>query len=384
MTNKVTENELRSGNPDPSESATPIAPNVESDDPNRKVGSQNALKPEDQMMWTFLTSIPAGLTTICAIPAKGGNPTGKTFDLPTEAGEAVEWASSRNAMGKGVYWTVNPSLSRLAKKPRKSDISHGRFLHRDIDPSKDPTVPYADRHAVIEAEIESFRNKQPVPTIIIDSGHGCYPIYLLELPADEATTEEANRQIGRNDGDGTWNIDRLLRLPGSVNWPQPKKVSQKGYPNAAVMCRLLRIGTERYAIDLFLKPFDDPKSSSVTTVVTAAEVASIDIESLPIELQGKIKVDSPDGQRSEVFHHVVCWLGDLGYAVDFIVLLLQEWPNGIAAKYQDRLGDEVQRSFAKRVMSLKIRSQRTYGQPDRCLPSKQMSIPTPMRLTMAS
>jgi P4 family phage/plasmid primase-like protien len=353
MTNKVTENEPRSGNTASSESNAPIASSIESDDSNRKACSPNALKPDDEMMCTFLTSIPAGLTTICAIPAKGGNPTGKTFDLPAEAGAAVEWASSRNAKGNGVYWTVNPSLSRIAKKPKKTDIAHGRFLHRDIDPSKDPTVPYADRHAVIEAEIESFRHKQPVPTIIIDSGHGCYPIYLLERPADEATTEEANRQIGRNDGDGTWNIDRLLRLPGSVNWPQPKKVSHKGYPSEAVMCTLLRCGMESYSIDLFLKPTADQEDPFVTSMVIAAEVATIDIQSLPKVLQRKIKIDPPDGERSEVFHHVVCWLGDLGYAVDCIVLLLQSWPSGIAVKYQDRLGEEVQRSFAKRKESVK-------------------------------
>jgi putative DNA primase/helicase len=316
----------------------------------------HVLVPNSEVMESFFTILPPGLTTLCRIPAKGGSPTGKTFSLPEEVDEAVTWAQGSNAKGNGVYWTVNPSTSRVSKKPKKTDIAHGRLLHRDIDPSKDASIPYEHRRAEILAKIEMFSETEPVPTIIIDSGHGCYPIYLLDAPADQATTEAANMHIGRDDGDGTWNIDRLLRLPGTINWPQPSKVKNKGYPNEAVMCRLVRCGTEIYSVTDFLPPNDEASAPADEASEKPRCAGPVDFSALPEELQQAVKNGAVEGDRSEVFHHVVCKLGDLGHSVEAIVELLQAWPTGIAQKYLDRLKEEVSRSYGKR----KEKTQNTY------------------------
>ena len=310
---------------------------------------QNQLiTPDSGIMTTFFGRLPAGLTTLCYIPAKGGAPTGATFSLPDEVNDAVTWAKKWNAMGYGIYWTVNPSRTRLRKKPKKTDIVHGRLLHRDIDPSKDASIPYEKRHAAILHKIEMFKETNPVPTIIIDSGHGFYPIYLLDAPADEVPTEAANKHIGRDDGDGTWNIDRLLRLPGSINWPQPKKVKHYAYPNIPVMCRLVRCGDEKYAVTDFLPIISEHKSNDDEPDGDIICDDPVSFNTLPNELKQLVKDGVPEGDRSEAFHKAVCWLGDLGYSADAIVTLLQAYPAGIAAKYIDRLPDEVKRCYAKR------------------------------------
>jgi P4 family phage/plasmid primase-like protien len=308
----------------------------------------NQLIPDKAKIAEFLSHLPEGLTTFCSIPAAGGAPSGLTFDLPYDIEAAAEWGYAQNIRLRGVYWSVNPSTSRLSKKPSKSDIAHGRFLHRDIDPSKDPSIPYLKRHADILAKIEMFQETEPVPAIIIDSGHGCYPIYRLDVPADKNATEAANQYIGRDDGDGTWNIDRLLRLPGTINWPQQRKVEKYGYPEEAVMCRLVRAGNETYPIADFLPPETLEHQPQAKLVTPQCGNTAISLDSLPNELRLKIVSGAPEGERSDTFHHVICWLGDLDYSVDAIVALLQAWPTGIAEKYIERLQPEVERSYAKR------------------------------------
>jgi hypothetical protein len=55
----------------------------------------------------------------------------------------------------------------------------------------------------------------------------------------------------------------------------------------------------------------------------------------------------PEGGRSEAFQRVVNHLAAHGYGVDEIVATLALHPHGIAAKYEGRLRQEVERSFSK-------------------------------------
>jgi hypothetical protein len=55
----------------------------------------------------------------------------------------------------------------------------------------------------------------------------------------------------------------------------------------------------------------------------------------------------PQGQRSEAFNYVVCQLAAQGLDVDEIEARLRKYPGGIAAKYWNRLRQEIERSFAK-------------------------------------
>ena len=60
-----------------------------------------------------------------------------------------------------------------------------------------------------------------------------------------------------------------------------------------------------------------------------------------------IKNGSPEGRRSEDFNRVVWALAGMGRTVQEIEQRLAKYPNGIAAKYADRLRSEIERCFVK-------------------------------------
>ena len=67
------------------------------------------------------------------------------------------------------------------------------------------------------------------PTLVIDSGNGLQPIWLLEVPIEgtpeyRAAAEELCARIEAALGaKGTHNVDRLLRVPGTRNYPNARK-----------------------------------------------------------------------------------------------------------------------------------------------------------------
>jgi hypothetical protein len=60
-----------------------------------------------------------------------------------------------------------------------------------------------------------------------------------------------------------------------------------------------------------------------------------------------IKNGAPEGARSELFQKVVWNLAGKGWSIDQIIDELARYPNGIAAKYANRLNIEVNRSYEK-------------------------------------
>jgi hypothetical protein len=65
------------------------------------------------------------------------------------------------------------------------------------------------------------------------------------------------------------------------------------------------------------------------------------------DYDGIIRNGVPDGQRSEAFQSVVWHLAGKGLSADDITDELARYPNGIGAKYADRLHEEVLRSYGK-------------------------------------
>jgi hypothetical protein len=128
--------------------------------------------------------------------------------------KATAWAVSQNQSGRGLYWTVNVVREGLDKKPTKRDIQAARFLHVDIDP------PF-DRAELLDGLASS---KAP-PSFIIDSGNGLQAFWRLDYAAENLpAVEDLNRRLSSVfGGDHCHNIDRLLRLPGTVNYPNAKK-----------------------------------------------------------------------------------------------------------------------------------------------------------------
>jgi putative DNA primase/helicase len=170
--------------------------------------------PNAGLVERFIASSIGNDIHLVAIPPDG-TPEGRWFGEDAQA--AAAWALDRNRGGAGLYWTVNSVRPGLGKKPKKSDITAARFLHIDIDP------PF-DRAETIERLLSA---RFP-PSFILDSGNGLQAFWRLEyaaenLPAVEDLNKRAAVEYG---GDHCHNIDRLMRLPGTVNFPNALKRSK--------------------------------------------------------------------------------------------------------------------------------------------------------------
>jgi hypothetical protein len=133
--------------------------------------------------------------------------------------EGLAWIEKLNVDGFNAYWTVNAVKPLCHKKPGKADITHARFVHVDIDPPK--TGGAFNKPAIIGAMAEL----RTPPSFIIDSGGGLQGFWRLDAPCENlAAIEGINLQVRDfYDADACQNIDRLMRVPGTVNWPDAKK-----------------------------------------------------------------------------------------------------------------------------------------------------------------
>jgi hypothetical protein len=147
---------------------------------------------------------------------------------------ALQFAIERNMAGRNIYWSVNQVRPGLHKKPTKADIISGRFAHVDIDPPKDGSAFNKS------AELAKLEKLPCRPTFVIDSGGGIQAFWYLAYwgRASLLQLERANRQIrDQCGGDNCQNIDRVMRVPGTVNWPDPRKRERGRVPVVSTIMR---------------------------------------------------------------------------------------------------------------------------------------------------
>ena len=180
------------------------------------------------MIADFLNKYRAGgpWLLVSISPDKKGSPVAATF---SDAAEAEAWALAQNKINN-VYLSVNPTSKPLNKKPNKADIARLEWLHVDVDPRAGED--FEEERARIKSLLNGGMPKDiPAPSLVIDSGGGFWGLWRLAEPLDlngdpekiaqaEAFNIELANRLG---GDHCHNVDRIARLPGTVNWPDAKK-----------------------------------------------------------------------------------------------------------------------------------------------------------------
>jgi len=129
-----------------------------------------------------------------------------------------------------IYWTVNRPMGELSKRAEKTDIAAAHFLHVDIDPRGGGEGLKHERERILKL-ISDPPAPIPRPTAVIFSGGGYQGLWRLTEPfvidGDVSKAEEIesyNRQLEQAFGaDACHNVDRILRLVGTVNFPSAKK-----------------------------------------------------------------------------------------------------------------------------------------------------------------
>jgi hypothetical protein len=160
---------------------------------------------------------PGGPWHLVAI--KDGTIIGQTFTGP----DAMRpWLDKRQG-NSNLYFHVN----RLRRKPRKGkatkqDVTEAEYLHVDVDDLRPETL-------------ERLRNHQPAPTAIINSGGGYQGFWKLVEPSGNLDRVESCNKVLATlfGGDNCHNIDRIMRVPGTVNVLSKKKIERGRAPALA-------------------------------------------------------------------------------------------------------------------------------------------------------
>lgn len=185
------------------------------------------LTPDIATIRQFVTMLAdeGGQVHLVAIDSRGQRPV-RGQDFGRDASEALNFAVECNRERANIYWTVNLVRDGVHKKPAKADIVASRFAHVDIDPPKDGG-PFDKAKEVARLE----RLSCP-PSFILDSGGGLQAFWRLSEVATSLDDLEALNCAIRDacGGDNCQNIDRIMRVPGTVNWLDARKRARGRIP----------------------------------------------------------------------------------------------------------------------------------------------------------
>lgn len=151
---------------------------------------------------------------------------------PSQHEEVRAWLEEKGK-DHNLYFAVNPTSRMMSKKAEKEDISTMEYLHVDIDQRPGEEFE-AEIQRALRITTEALPDGIPEPTFVIHSGGGVHAYWRLEQPfpidGDPGKCAEAERYNQQMEvefgGDHCWNIDRIMRLPGTLNRPDQKKIDK--------------------------------------------------------------------------------------------------------------------------------------------------------------
>ena len=151
-----------------------------------------------------------------------------TFELD-EIDKLKAWLT-KHGKSENIYFSVNPTRYPVFKKAERADIAKLAWLHVDVDPRAGEDLA-EEQARILRLFKEDLPEGIPEPTCVVFSGGGYQGFWALtdpmELDGDVALCEKAklyNLQIEQAfDADACHNVDRIMRLPGTVNRPDEKK-----------------------------------------------------------------------------------------------------------------------------------------------------------------
>ena len=264
-----------------------------------------------------------------------------------------EWIEARNNQ-RNLYWSVNEVVGRLTSKASREDIKSVRFLHVDIDPRAGEDIEQERKRA-----LKALTGFIPKPNCIIFSGGGYQGFWRLADPiqvdGDLTSAEEAKRYNMQLEtvfsADTCHNIDRIMRLPGTINLPDAKKKAKGRKPELAsvtyfdsgqwandqfTMARKVQAAGESFTpqvqVSGNIPRLDDVQDIDGHATSTVSDKCKI------IIVQGH-DPDEPNkygNSRSEWLFSVCCSLVRAGVSNDMIYSVITDPDFGISASVLDK------------------------------------------------
>ncbi len=279
---------------------------------------------------------PGGPWHLVAI-ALGGRTEAQTFDR-SDVASMRHWIDQRQGKAN-LYFSVNQLRPEVRNaKAKKTDVVAAVALHVDIDSNDQKTLEALDRFS-------------PKATVVVSSGGGYQPFWLLDQPcADLERVERCNLALAHAlGGDNCHNADRIMRLPGTLNIPNAKKRAAGRTTTLASVVDELTDWTRRYPIDQFSEAEDTPSAGVV--VIPTGEVSLVDVDALPIQVNEVTRnliiigddTDAPIGSegarypsRSEALFRVVCDLVRANCSPMTVAGIILNPVHGISASVLDK------------------------------------------------
>lgn len=262
----------------------------------------------------------------------------------TDKAAAMAWAQARNAEGQNVYFTINEVRPGLNTKATKADIARVRFAHVDIDP---PKVGVWDKEAALIALLAQN------PSVVIDSGNGWQGLWRLNRSVPHSEVEEINRGIAHALGadDRVWNVDRLFRVPGTVNYPSAAK---RALGRVATRSDLV-IDEPGLWYDPAALAAHYPAPARKSAEVAEVELGEWEVFDPPIPsdaLRDLLWAEVPPGSRSEHAARLAHHMGREGYSLEQIMGTLMNpcWP--WAGTIHDQVDPE--RQARRKLMGVRV------------------------------
>lgn len=202
--------------------------------------------PDTQAAIAFLSAFhpeTPWVVTAIEVDRKGIETATFSGTLASRRASAAEWVERRNGR-QNLYFMVNPPRRELTSKAAKTDVAALAWLHVDVDPRAEPGLDLAQEQARIHALLagDAYPRGMPEPSFVVFTGGGYAAFYRLREPVplrpdDVAHAEELERYNKHLElvfgGDHCFNIDRIMRLPGTVNLPDAKKLKKGRVPALA-------------------------------------------------------------------------------------------------------------------------------------------------------
>jgi DNA-binding transcriptional ArsR family regulator len=163
----------------------------------------------------------------------------------------------------------------------------------------------------------------------------------------EAVSAEVGKAFGeriraatKTDHD-TGNVVQPYRIAGTVNYPNAKKLARG---RVTVPTRIVEFDPEQFLdIEAFPPPEPDDAGAAQDDGQGDNDPSRIPDDTMAVIRSGPRQGDD----RSHVFWNVMLVLKSLGFTIDGISALLEQYPSGIALKYRGRLRQEIERVYSK-------------------------------------
>lgn len=282
----------------------------------------------------------------------------------------LEWLADKNQTGN-LYFHVNPTTHDITKKAAITDMAALDWLHVDIDPRPGEELE-PEREWARGMLTDNLPEGVPPPTIIIDSGGGYQGFWKLRDPVpidgDAEKGGEASRYNQQLEyifsADRCHNVDRIMRLPGTINWPDERKRKKGRVP---ALASLVSFDEERiYDITQFgrahrVQDVDDGPAAQKVVITGTASVD--DLEELQ-QLNRRVKVviqqghdpnrplAGEDQSRSAWLFYAVCKMEKAGLSDDVIYAIITDPKYLISESVRDK-GGQMERYAIRQIQRAK-------------------------------